>query len=185
MARVPYLDPDDLAPADRDLLERNINLFRAFAHSPGMARAFKGLGGHIRHGSRLDGRLRELAILQVGYLARAPYEWSHHIRIGRDFGVSDDDIRAIVAESEGGESMLEPVARTVLKAAREMTAEGTLSDATHGALASALDTECLVDLVTTIAFYNGVVRLLAALQIDVEDDYLPYLEEFPLPDGAG
>lgn len=185
MARLPYLDRGDLAPEDRDLLERNINLFRVFAHSPGMARAFKGLGAHIRHGSRLDGRLRELAILQVGYLARAPYEWSHHIRIGRDFGVSDDDIRAIVAESEGGDSTLEPMAKTVLKAAREMTAEGALSDATHADLASALDAECLVDLLTTIAFYNGVVVLLAALQIDVEDDYLPYLEAFPLPERAG
>ena len=185
MARLPYLDQADLAPADRDLLDRNINLFRAFAHSPGMARAFKGLGTHIRHGSRLDARLRELAILQVGYLARAPYEWSHHIRIGRDFGVSDDDIRGLIAESEGGDSSLEPVARTVLKAAREMTGEGALSDATYADLERALDAECLVDLLTTIAFYNGVVRLLAALQIDVEDDYLCYLEEFPLPDGAG
>ena len=33
----------------------------------------------------------------------------------------------------------------------------------------------------TIAFYCGVVRLLASLQIDVEDDYRRYLEEFPLP----
>ena len=32
-----------------------------------------------------------------------------------------------------------------------------------------------------IAFYNGVVRLLATMQIDVEDDYLRYLDEFPLP----
>jgi hypothetical protein len=33
----------------------------------------------------------------------------------------------------------------------------------------------------TIAFYNGVVRLLATMQIDVEAEYLPYLGEFPLP----
>jgi hypothetical protein len=26
-----------------------------------------------------------------------------------------------------------------------------------------------------------VVRVLATLQIDVEDEYLPYLEQFPLP----
>jgi hypothetical protein len=32
-----------------------------------------------------------------------------------------------------------------------------------------------------IAFYNGVVRLLGSLEIDVEDSYAPYLEEFPLP----
>jgi hypothetical protein len=48
-------------------------------------------------------------------------------------------------------------------------------------LRQGLDTECLTDLVMTIAFYNGVVRLLATMQIDVENDYLRYLDEFPLP----
>ena len=33
----------------------------------------------------------------------------------------------------------------------------------------------------TIAFYNGVVRILATLQIDVEPDYQKYLDEYPLP----
>ena len=56
-----------------------------------------------------------------------------------------------------------------------------VSDATFAALRQELDNERLTDLVMTIAFYNGVVRLLATMQIDVEADYLPYLDEFPLP----
>ena len=39
----------------------------------------------------------------------------------------------------------------------------------------------MVDLVVTIGFYNAVVRVLASLEIDVEPDYQPYLDEFPLP----
>jgi hypothetical protein len=35
--------------------------------------------------------------------------------------------------------------------------------------------------VLTIGFYNGVVRILATMQIDVEDGYHKYLDEFPLP----
>jgi hypothetical protein len=65
MARLPYLDVADLAPADRDLLKRPINLHRQLVHSPGMARAFGTMGLYIRHDSTLDPRLRELAILQV------------------------------------------------------------------------------------------------------------------------
>jgi alkylhydroperoxidase family enzyme len=84
-------------------------------------------------------------------------------------------------ESSGGESGLEPPARAVLQAAREMTTGLTVSDKTFGALREGLDNECLTDLVMTISFYNGVVRLLATLEIDVEDEYLPYLDEFPLP----
>jgi alkylhydroperoxidase/carboxymuconolactone decarboxylase family protein YurZ len=100
MARIPYFDCADLPPEHQDLLNRPINLFRALVNSPGAARGWSGIGHYIRHGSKLDPRLRELAILQVGYVARSPYEYSHHIKIGRDFGVSDDDIRAIAAETQ-------------------------------------------------------------------------------------
>ena len=95
MARVPYLDKSDLAPENHDLLKRMITLHRALVHSPNAARAFGGLGQFIRYKSRLDPRLRELAILQVGWLARAPYEWSHHLKIGREFGVTTEDIQRV------------------------------------------------------------------------------------------
>jgi alkylhydroperoxidase family enzyme len=185
MARVSYLDRSDLAPDYQALLDRPINLFRALVHSPDGAKAMSPMAGYIRHGSKLDPRLREMAILQVGYVARSPYEYSHHVKIGREFGVSDDDIRAIAAETEGRGSDLDPLAKTVLRAAREMTTALAISDGTFATLRSALDTERLTDLVLVIAFYNAVVRILATMQIDVEDEYLPYLEQFPLPPSAG
>lgn len=181
MARIPYLSKSDLAPEDQELLAREINLNKALVNSPNGTRAFSRLGGFIRGQSKLDPRLREMAILQVGYLSRSEYEYSHHIKIGRDFGVSDDDVRAITLESAGGRSGLDDLSRTVLLGAREMTVEGAMSDSTFATLTKALDNECLTDLVITIAFYCGVVRLLATLQIDVEPEYQHYLEEFPLP----
>jgi alkylhydroperoxidase family enzyme len=181
MARVPYLDRSDLAAEYQNLLDRPINLFRALAHSPDGARAWTPIGRHIRFGSKLDPRLREMAILQVGYVTRSPYEYSHHVKIGHDFGVSDDDVRAIAAETAGRATNLDPLAKTVLKAAREMTTALAISDDTFAALREQLDAERLTDLVLTIAFYNAVVRVLATLQIDVEEEYLPYLEQFPLP----
>jgi len=185
MARIPYFDRADLPPEHQDLLIRPFNLFRALVNSPGAARGWSGIGHYIRHGSKLDPRLRELAILQVGYVARSPYEYSHHIKIGHDFGVSDEDIRAIAAETQGRTTDLEPLAKTVLKAAREMSTELAISDATFAHLREQLDTERLTDLVLTIAFYCAVVRVLATLQIDVEEEYLPYLKQFPLPPAPG
>ncbi len=181
MARVPYLDKADLRREDQDLLARDINLVRALVHSPDGARAFAALAAFIRFNSRLDPRLRELAILQVGYAARSPYEYSHHVKIGREFGVSDDDLRAMAEETAGRPSRLEPLARAVLRAAREMTFGLAISDATFAELRAELDSERLVDLVMTISVYTGVVRLLASLEIDVEPEYQRYLEEFPLP----
>ena len=86
MARVPYLEAKDLAPQNQDLLARNLNLYRALVNSPDTARSFMALGMHIRFHMKLDARLRELAILQVGYGTRAPYEYAHHIELGKQFG---------------------------------------------------------------------------------------------------
>jgi alkylhydroperoxidase family enzyme len=181
MARLPYLDKADLAPEHQDLLARNINLFRLMAHSPAGARAFHGLGQYIRFKSRLDPRLREMAILQVGYATRSVYEYSHHIKIGRDFGVSDEDLRAIAAETAGRPSGLDALTRAVLRAAREMTQGLAASDETFAALRQGLDEERLTDLVLVIAFYNAVVRFLATMQIDNEPEYQRLLADFPLP----
>src|SRR3982751_4800617 len=141
MARVPYLEKSNLAEADRDLLNRPISLFKALVNSPKAARAFSGLGQYIRYGAKLDPRLRELAILQVGWLARSPYEWSHHVKIGYDFGVSDEDIEAIKAETRGEASALDPLARLVLRAAREVFAGPGIGYETFAALRAALDND--------------------------------------------
>jgi len=181
MARVPYLEAGDLPPEQQDLLKRPIALFKALVNSPNAARAFSGLGQYIRYGSKLDPRLRELAILQVGWLARSPYEWSHHVKIGRDFGVTDGDIRGLIDDTDGRPTQLDDLSRAVLRAAREMTRNGAMGEASFATLQQALGNEQVVDLTLTIAFYNAMVRVLATLQIDVEDDYMPYLRQFPLP----
>ena len=48
MARLPYLDADDLREEDRDLLARRINLNRALAHSVPGSRQFWSIANWIR-----------------------------------------------------------------------------------------------------------------------------------------
>ena len=95
--------------------------------------------------------------------------------------MTDDDIRALIDDTAGRPTQLDRMAKTVLLAAREMTTDGAMSDTTFATLQAALGNEQVVDLTVTIAFYNAVVRVLATLQIDVEEDYMPYLRQFPLP----
>ena len=182
MARLPYLDKSDLAPEHVGLLARDINLMRLLVHSPGLAQCELATALYIRNDSPLDPRLRELAILQVGYSLRSAYEFSQHIKIGRDFGVSDDDIRAIGEESAERPTALEPLAKVVLRAAREIALGNDLTDATFASLQADLDEECVVDLIATITVYIGTAHLLAAFQVDVDEDYRGYLDAFPLPD---
>lgn len=181
MARLPYLNEEDLKPADRELVARNMNLHRLLAHSPTTARAYSGLAKHLRFESTLDARLRELAMLQVGWLAKSAYEWAHHLELAGKVGVTDDDIRAMIAETQGTPTGLPEPERLVLRAARELTEGTAMSPETFAALAGHLSNEHLVDLTVAITFYVGVVRFLATMELDVEDSYLHYLERFPFP----
>jgi alkylhydroperoxidase family enzyme len=179
MARVPYVDTKDVPEQYRNLISSDANVTRALANSPKLAFLSGAMARYIRHESRLDPRLRELAIIQVGYSTRSAYEYTHHIKIGFSFGVTKGDLYALAEETAGRPSTLEPLAKAVLRAAREMTEGLTVSDATFAELRTAFDNECLVDLLYTIANYNGVVRVLAALQVDLEDEYREYLGTFP------
>lgn len=181
MARLPYRDRSEVPVEHQSLMKRDIALYRQLIHSPGALRAFQGLGSYIRFESKIDARLRELAILQVGYLARSAYEWSHHIKIGYDFGVTENDIRQLIADTHGLPSSLDAPTRLVLRAAREITTDGKLGAASFDELRAAWTAEAIVDFVLSVAFYNAVVRVLSSLEIDVEPEYQTYLDQFPLP----
>ncbi len=172
MARLPYLDVEDLGPDDQDLVEGGNNLMRVLAHSPGGARVFGDLGLWMREDSALDARLRELAILAIGYVADADYVISRHTKIGRDVGLSEDDIRAAKAITKGVDDVSDPPTRAVLRVAREMALDGGASDETFRQLKVHLNEEGIVDLLIAIGFYCGVVRMLKSLDVEVEDHYL-------------
>ena len=180
MARLPYLEADQVAPEYRDMLKRNTNLHKLLVNSPDMARAFNGVGGYIRFKSKLDPRLRELAILQVGWMEKSEYEFTHHVKIGKEFGVTDEDIQNLFLETEGKPSKLDALAKLVLKGAREMVRDIGMSDATFAEIKQHLSNEHMTDLVLTIAFYCAVVRVLATMKIDNEPQYKEVLQQYPL-----
>jgi alkylhydroperoxidase family enzyme len=176
MARVRLLSKSDLPAADADVFERDSNLYAALAHSPDLARAIRALGKAISGKSHIEPRLRELAIVQVSYLAHAPYIYSHHLEIGLRNGVSEADLAAVAGKDEG----LDPLARLVLNAAREITTAIVVSDATLAALKAYWDERQLVEFIATVGFYNAMSRFTASLQLDIEAQYLPFLARFPI-----
>ena len=199
MARVRYLTESELAQADRPLLypgtrivpqvsraenvegKRPANLYRALANSPEALRHWSVFGRWLPRGCEVPPRLRELAILQVGYLTATPYQWSHHIKSGRDAGLSDQDIRGLIAVNAGQANGLGEVEALVLKGAREITLEGRMSREAWDKLLAHLSIPRLVDLTIIISHCNAVARVIGTLCIDVEPEFQPFLDEFPLP----
>ena len=55
--------------------------------------------GMVLFTGTLRPRERELAVLRIGWLCRAPYEWGQHVVIARRHGVTTEEIARVVAGS--------------------------------------------------------------------------------------
>jgi alkylhydroperoxidase family enzyme len=180
MARVPYVPVEQIDATHVDLLGRPINLGQALVNSSEGYRNHHMLGAWIRSESTIDPRLRELLILQVGFISKSEYEFSHHVKISQQFGVTEEDIRNLIRFNGAKPNTLSEADRDALTAARELTEEADVSDTTWAKLAARYPNDQLVELMLVVGYYNHVIRLLRALRIDVEPEYQPYLRQFPL-----
>jgi alkylhydroperoxidase family enzyme len=174
MARLPYLNREDLSEKDREIFDRLIeerknpvgNIFRMLAHTPKLLRRFLALGGELRNGTELDPKLRELALMTVGRLTEAEYEFTHHWNLARHVGVSREQLEHL--DDFETSPLFNDQERLVMRYALEATMNVHVSDATFEALRKSLDTRRLMELVQNVAFYNMVVRILVPLEVEVE-----------------
>jgi alkylhydroperoxidase family enzyme len=173
MARLPDQDADspgaDLALAQRVAQRRGgqlLNLDKQLLHSPPVADGWNHFLGAIRGKMRLDGGLRELVILQVALLNRAPYEFAQHAPVALAEGVPRAQIDALADWRDS--PLFDARTRDVLAYAEAMTLQVQVGDETFEAVRRHFDARELVELTATVASYNMVSRFLEALQIQVE-----------------
>ncbi len=111
--------------------------------------------------SKLEPRLRELAILRVAWRTRSGYEWIQHRRMGGDEGLTEAQFDAL---PDGASSSLwTPTERAVLTAADEMIDQFAVSDETWAALASSFDAAPLFELLFVIGGYLCLAAVLNSI----------------------
>jgi len=174
MARLAYVDPDQLTADDGALVNRSVNISRLMAHSPGLIRAISSFSSYVRRDTSLSQRLVEIGILTVGWETRSAYEWAHHLTLAKRAGVTEDEIAAIMGKAETAEP-----ARSIIQAARDITHANRVDDATFATLEAALGSEGFVDLVYFLGVYCGIARFLATFEVEVEEGYLAILSDYP------
>ena len=99
----PRLKPqsdDELAPEVRERFgdQPMLNIFRTLAHHPDLLRRWLVFGNHILSKSTLSPRDREIAILRIGWLCQAEYEWGQHVLIAKRSDITDEEIERIGAD---------------------------------------------------------------------------------------
>ena len=84
-----------MMPAERRNPADAGNLLATLVRHPKLTRAFLRFNNHLLFCSTLPPRLRELAVLRVAHRRDCEYEWRHHVRMGREAGLTDDVIDGV------------------------------------------------------------------------------------------
>uniref|UniRef100_UPI0033400997 carboxymuconolactone decarboxylase family protein n=1 Tax=Castellaniella defragrans TaxID=75697 RepID=UPI0033400997 len=173
MARIEYASAGE-GPA-RALVERIVaqrgsvlHLYQMLLHSPAVAEGWLAHLTGIRQRTRLDGALREMVIMRIAYLNRAPYEADQHAPIALREGLRQAQLDAL-RERVPPEGLFDTRERAVLAYTDAMTLSVQVGDPVFDALRPHFDAVGLVELTATIATYNMVSRFLEALEVHSSD----------------
>ena len=171
--RIAALDLEAIDAEQRAALEpvigtgRVLNIFRTMARAPKALGSFLQWGGYVlsKRNSLLP-RDRELAILRTGFNCKSGYEWTQHVPIGLDAGLTAVEVERIKSgpEAEGWEER----DRAMLRVVDDLTRSFFVSDASWAALTFFTDRQ-KIDLVFTIGQYTQVSMFLNSFGVQLDE----------------
>jgi len=183
--RLPVLSSDEMTDEQRDLYReilggprgqgpRAVPLasgagglagpFNAMLYAPPVGHALQGLGVAIRFHTELAPRIRELAILVVAQAWDSAYERASHEPIGRDAGLTGEEIEALRTGADPGFTEKdEQVAYAVVRALTSPDAD--LDDEQYDTAIDVLGQQALVELSSLVGYYATLALQLRIFRV--------------------
>ncbi len=168
MARIPYPNLEDLPEKVRIAAEKlpPLNIMKMFLNAPTNAIPLLSFGQSILTKQELDAHLRELAILRVAHLTGANYEWTQHVPLAKETGVTDVQVEALPQGADA--DAFNEVEKNVLRFTDEVTQDVKASAETFAALEKDLGPRQMVELALAIGFYGMVARVMESFEVELE-----------------
>lgn len=132
--------------------------FAIMLHHPKLFKAHSDLAMVLMAGGTLPVRDRELAVLRIGWLAQAPYEWNAHVDMAKRLtNISAEEIeRTILGSTAPGWSEHDAA---ILRAVEEMMSDAMITDATWEILIKTYNEPQLIEFPILVGQYLGVAFL--------------------------
>ncbi|MBP7567745.1 MAG: carboxymuconolactone decarboxylase family protein [Burkholderiaceae bacterium] len=140
-------------------------LYQVLLNSPPVAHGWEQMMSAIRNHNSIAPGVRELVILRVAVLNRAPYEFEAHVPHALQAGVTQAAIDATRTVPLAADAPMSADERVALELADAMTRDIEVPDALFERVRAHFEGQRLLDLTATVAAYNMVSRLLVALRI--------------------
>jgi 4-carboxymuconolactone decarboxylase len=129
---------------------------------PALYRCHVALGIQL-YGGALAPRDRELAVLRIAWLCKAPFEWGEHVKIGKRVGVTPEEIERVIRGSAA--SGWNEDDRAVIRAVEELIDDAMISDETWAILSRRLDEKQLIELPLLIGNYVALAYFQNSLRL--------------------
>ncbi|MFT4658094.1 MAG: 4-carboxymuconolactone decarboxylase [Minisyncoccia bacterium] len=160
MARIKLLSTrDGLDPQQQKVFDwvvesrgKMIRPYEVLLHAPGLARPAAELGHQIRYEGQLSDHDRELAIITTAKVHDCEFEWSSHVGLAREAGVSDETIDYL--DGDGADDQLIGVDELIVGFVRELCADSDVSDSRFAAAESAFGASGVVELTALVGYYT-------------------------------
>ncbi len=171
--RLDPIQPEDWTDEIKKILQPNVekgtvfNIFKTLSHHPDLFRRWLVFGNHVLFKSTLPPRERELIILRIGWLCEAEYEWAQHVLIGKEAGLTAEEIDRIKAgpNARGWNE----ADKLLLQATDELRKDACITDATWNGLCQHFDKKQLMDVVFAVGQYNLVSMALNTLGVQLDE----------------
>ena len=171
--RIPPLDPASLTDEQREIAVKSspgdgqlLNITKTLVRHPKLLKRWNVFAGHVLVKSSLPPREREIAILRVGWLCRAEYEWAQHVVIGRRCGLGDEEIERIKTGPDAPGWTAHESA--LLRATDELHEDSFVTDETWTALAAVWSEEQCMDFIFAVGQYRLVSMALNTLGVQID-----------------
>jgi 4-carboxymuconolactone decarboxylase len=163
MARVPYVNREDLDNEGRQIYDRirqdrgapEVGFqFRALLHSPKATGHLTSLGAQLRFQSSMPENLKELAIILTAREWNSALEWTGHAVLAAKEGVSKGSIESI--RTRRAPQGLTPQEAVIARYVHQMLRDKVVTDEVFNAAHAMLGDQGVVDLTLTVAYYTAV-----------------------------
>ena len=173
--RISPLSP--LTPEVEEILEGSIrsvngdplNLFGTMACHPKLLKRFLAFGGYFLNRGVLPPREREIVILRVGRNTGSVYEFGQHTVIGRNCGVTDEEIDAL-ALTDPSTHAWSGRDRGLIAMTDEICAHDCVSEPTWKELRAEWTDAELSELVLLVGVYRMVAGFLNTMGVELDPD---------------
>lgn len=159
----------ELAEIEANILKergRISPLYQTLLNSPAIAQGWEALLTAVRNKNSLPASMREMIILRVAIINRAPYEFDAHVPHALKAGMTQTQIDSLkIVDLQQIPPLFSEIEKAVLQLTEVMTLQIQVPDEVFAPIKSAFNDQEILEVVTTIAAYNMVSRLLNALHV--------------------